>query len=1018
MLNILGSKNNFLSFRKSALYLLIFLSFFLSVTRSNASEKISLQLAWKHQFQFAGYYAALHKGYYKGAGLEVTIVEGGEGQFAREELLERRAQYGIAGSELLLYRRDGEPFVLLAPIFQHSPSILLIRKDSGISNLQDLIGKKVMLLPGKKNADIIAAFLNEGIPFDSFQRLDQSYNLNDLIEGRTDAISAYITNEPWYLLQRNIEPVVISPQTYGVDFYSDCLFTTEKEIKKYPQRVEYFLRATLQGWEYAMAHPNEIIDILLKEYGVTKARQHLKYEAESIRKIMRPEMVQIGHMNPGRWRHIAKTYETLGLLEANFSLDGFLYTPDPKSDFVRLKTIIAIAIAVIVFLCIGTATLLFFNRKLAVQIDQREKAEKKLIKNELLFRGLYDNMTSGSAIYEVINDGSKGSDYIVKNFNKKSLEIEGKTLNEVVGKSLFDLRPNIDDYGLIPLMKRVWETGEPDYFPIKVYQDNVFSNYYENYIFKIPTGEVVTIYNDVTDQKNSDLALKESEKRFALAMEFANDGIFDWNLETDEVYYSPGWKRMLGYEDDELTNDLTVWERLTDPEDVKRSWKMVDELINRECDKFEIEFKMKHKEGHWVDILARANAIFDENNKAVRIIGTHVDISERKKLENQLFQSRKLESIGGLAGGIAHEFNNILSIIIGNNELIMAKLPDSSLFGKNCEEIRLAGLRARDIVKHLLTFSRQDDSIKKPLNIVSVVTESLRLIRSTTPTNIEIRDTLCPNCLPILGDATQINQILINLCSNAIDALPISGGIIDIELCNSDSNQQNDVSAHTLAMGKYIKLRVRDNGSGISQTILDRIFEPYFTTKDVGKGSGIGLAVVHGIVENHGGSIVCESKKNQGTIFTVVIPAYEGPVEQESYQNDMPSGNGERILYVDDEPSIAELGRLHLESLGYDAYSTTDPEEALEIIKAEPNRFNLVVSDMAMPNMPGDQLIAEILSINSEIPTMICSGYSARMSETNASEIGIKAFVMKPLNKAELAKKVRELLDDSNPIMK
>jgi CheY-like chemotaxis protein len=198
-----------------------------------------------------------------------------------------------------------------------------------------------------------------------------------------------------------------------------------------------------------------------------------------------------------------------------------------------------------------------------------------------------------------------------------------------------------------------------------------------------------------------------------------------------------------------------------------------------------------------------------------------------------------------------------------------------------------------------------------------------------------------------------------------------------------------------------------------SETI-ERVFEPYFTTKDIGKGSGIGLAVVHGIVENHGGSIVCESTKGEGTTFTILLPVYEGAVEEERTQITAFPGKGERILYVDDEPSIAKLGKRHLEALGYDAISTTDPKKALKMVKAEPDRFDLVVSDMAMPDMPGDQLITEILSINPSIPTIVCSGYSSRMSETKASKMGIKAFVMKPLNKNELAKRVRSVLDSSN----
>ncbi len=666
----------------------------------------------------------------------------------------------------------------------------------------------------------------------------------------------------------------------------------------------------------------------------------------------------------------------------------------------------------------------YWNKKLKLEIRERKQAEQSLKDSEERFRSFFNYSPLGLNVFDMA-----GKVVAVNNVARKFFGVS--ETDPLTGYRFFEDRSITDEtkwkvkHGQVAIEERFIDFGvikeDAMYTTIKDKNDSVFIRLtYAAYgpDLNNPVG-IIAIIQDFTERNQIEQSLKDSEERFRLAMQFANDGIFDWNLETNEIYYSPGWKRMLGYGDDELPNDFTVWESLTEPEDVKRSWKMQNELINKKRDRFEMEFKMKHKDGHWIDILSRANAIFDESNKAVRIIGTHVDISERKNLENQLLQSQKLESIGNLAGGIAHEFNNILSIIIGNNELIMEDLPEWSLSRESCEEIRLAGLRARDIVKHLLTFSRQDDSTKKPINMVSVVTESLKLIRSTTPTNIEIKDEISPNCLPILGDATQINQILINLCSNAIDALPISGGIIDIELRNSEVDQQNGVSAHKLAKGKYIKLIVRDNGSGIPQKILDRIFEPYFTTKDVGKGSGIGLAVVHGIIENHGGSITCESAKGEGTTFTILLPAYEGLVEEEREQKNTLPGKGERVLYVDDEPSIAKLGKRHLESLGYDAYSTTDPKKALEMIKAEPDRFDLVISDMAMPNMPGDQLIEQILSVNSKMPTMVCSGYSSRMSETTALEMGIKAFVMKPLNKNELAKKVREILDNgSNPLVK
>ena len=238
---------NFSCFTRLTLCRWVFLACFFIMARAQASEKVSIQLAWKHQFQFAGYYAALEKGYYSQAGLDVTIIEGGEGKFAREVVMGAAAQYGVAGSELLLHRIDGDPFVVLAPIFQHSPSILLASRDAGISTLQDLIGKRVMLLPGNKDADIMAAFLNEGIPLDAIQRMDQTYDIRDLMEGRTDAVSAYTTNEPWQLLQNNIEPAIISPQTYGVIFTVTVFSPRTLKLTNTPCGSRHSWRHPLKG---------------------------------------------------------------------------------------------------------------------------------------------------------------------------------------------------------------------------------------------------------------------------------------------------------------------------------------------------------------------------------------------------------------------------------------------------------------------------------------------------------------------------------------------------------------------------------------------------------------------------------------------------------------------------------------------------------------------------------------------------------------------------------------------------
>ncbi len=256
-------------------------------------------------------------------------------------------------------------------------------------------------------------------------------------------------------------------------------------------------------------------------------------------------------------------------------------------------------------------------------------------KNEKRYKDLVATINSGVAIYKVLNDGKFGSDYEFQEFNRASEAIEGKSRAEVIGKKLSDLRPNIDEYGLIPIFRQVWKTGEPAFFPAKQYVDNKYSNYYENRVFKLDSGEIVAIYDDVTEKENAFLELKNSKERFDIAMNASRDGLYDWNLISNQIYYSPGWKKMLGYEDDELPNDFSIWEKLTKTEDVKKSWKMLEELTTKKRDRFELEFKMKHKDGHWVDILSRAEAVFDENNKAIRVIGTHVDISDLKKVQKE-----------------------------------------------------------------------------------------------------------------------------------------------------------------------------------------------------------------------------------------------------------------------------------------------------------------------------------------------------------------------------------------------
>jgi PAS domain S-box-containing protein len=395
------------------------------------------------------------------------------------------------------------------------------------------------------------------------------------------------------------------------------------------------------------------------------------------------------------------------------------------------------------------------------------------------------------------------------------------------------------------------------------------------------------------------------------------------------------------------------------------------------------------------------------------------DISARKKaeeekaaLEARLLHAQKMESIGTLSGGIAHDFNNLLGIILGNVELAMDDVPKWHPAKFNLNEIRTASLRARDVVKQLLSFSRKTDHDQRPVNLLPIVKDALKFLRSSIPTSIEIHQNIAKDIDDtIFADSIQINQVMINLCTNAAHAMEHTGGVITIDVENIYSDQFSAVDYTDLPPGRYVKLMVSDTGTGIDPEIVDRIFDPYFTTKELEKGTGIGLSVVHGIIKSHSGAISVDSKFGKGTSFSILFPLAEeaAVVEPESADN-FPTGN-ESILIVDDEKAMVDIGRKRLERLGYQVEARTNPLEALELFGADPGQFDLVITDMTMPHITGDKFLIEILKIRPDIPTILCTGFSEKIDEKKAGEIGIRGYIEKPFDKGKLSRLVREVLD-------
>jgi signal transduction histidine kinase len=385
---------------------------------------------------------------------------------------------------------------------------------------------------------------------------------------------------------------------------------------------------------------------------------------------------------------------------------------------------------------------------------------------------------------------------------------------------------------------------------------------------------------------------------------------------------------------------------------------------------------------------------------------------EKKDLQKRLFQAQKMESIGTLAGGIAHDFNNILTSIIGFAQLARDRAIKDSDLEDDLSEIYTAGLRAKQLVSQILTFARKNEKEINPLRVDSLLKEVTKFIRSSIPTSIEIKSTIKSKAL-IMGNQTQVHQIFMNLFTNESQAMEIKGGgILEVSMEDILVGMESLTKYPNLEPGEYLKITVSDTGDGIPENIIESIFEPYFTTKKEGEGTGMGLAVVHGIVASYGGEILVSSELGKGTVFTLFLPTTKKTENHEvSESEDLPKGT-ERILLVDDEQSIVKLSQRVLEKLGYQVTSRTSSIEALELFKSSPNEFDLVITDMTMPKMKGDKLAQSMMDIKPELPIILCTGYNQKLKLKHENSHHIRAILIKPISQADFAKNIRKVLDE------
>ncbi|RJQ57892.1 MAG: PAS domain S-box protein [Desulfobacteraceae bacterium] len=661
-----------------------------------------------------------------------------------------------------------------------------------------------------------------------------------------------------------------------------------------------------------------------------------------------------------------------------------------------------------------TAELEKSNRALQSEMSERRLAEEALRESEAQLRTLINAMPDLICFKD-----AEGRWIEANRFELRLFELEGVSYR---GKNSYEIARFSDFYREALLSfettdEEVWRTGRmirhEEEIPLRNGEKMIFD------IIRVPlfhTGGkrkgLLVVGRDITERKRAE------EERILLArtIEQLKEAVLITRKDKTIQYVNPVFEKLTGHSRDEV-NGQDIFE-LGKKEPEESFMKTVSDAVCR-GEEWSGRISDRRNLQQPIEVDIRVLSLKNDSGAVSNFVAIINDVTNVVRLGRQLRQAQKMEAIGTLAGGIAHDFNNSLTPIIGFSEILMGGLPAESTMRQPLEHILTAGNRARDLVKRLLTFSRQGEQERRPLRVWPLVEEVLKLIRASLPATIEIRhETSVPRDRDtILADPIQVHQVLMNLCTNAAHAMREKGGTLRVGLSevNCVSQERNPVSGDLDPL-PYLVLSVSDTGCGMASEVRERIFEPYFTTKKPGEGTGLGLSVVHGIVKSHGGTIHVCSEPGKGSIFRVFLPWVDiGCGYGEDSLLPVPVGN-ERILFVDDEPAVVLTGQSLLQRLGYKVTTATSSPEALEVFRARQGDFDLMITDLTMPEMTGVELAREVLSIRINFPIILCTGFNEMYTSGNVKALGIRDLLMKPLNTREIAERIRRILDENGEV--
>ena len=822
--------------------------------RAQALEEVTLQLKWTHAFQFAGYYVALEKGFYKEAGLDVTILEATPGIDPIEKVLNGDAHFGVGTSSLLLSRQDGKPLKVLSVIFQHSPQVLITNPLTAREGLKNISTKRIMI---ELQADEILAYLKkQNIPLEKLNLLEHSFDPQDLIENRVDAMSAYVTNETWFLGNSGINYNIFTPRSLGIDFYGDNLFTSEQLLTDNVELVENFRDASLKGWKYAMSNIDEVADLIHDKYSDKLPVEFYKYEAHRMEELMQPELIEIGYMNTNRWQHIADTYIDLGLLSKDFNYKELIYSRDYKTELSQAYKLAAIVIVLLIL--VGFIVLYIYR----IQIQLKEKNEKLQQQTNTLSQ---QAQVIGQTHDSVISTDMDG--YILTWNHGSEVLLEYKE-NEVIGKHISMVHREEDLEEFSRSLEVLMQTGgyTSDAVHVKKSKENVWVSLSLSLI-RDETGtpvQMIGYAQDITKRHELDKELKATHNMLSKLTQHMPGVATQFQLFEDGhatfPYASNGFMDIYGVTPEEARKDAQQAFKNVHPDDLDMLGVSIQESAKNMTNwHMKYRVNLPHKGLRWIEGTANPEKLEDGS---ILWHGYLHDITEDKRKDKLMIAQSRNAAMGEMIGMIAHQWRQPLAAISMSMNNMLADIDleifDTEIGKSYAKEVINKNNHLSHTIDDFRNFFQPDKELSK-LKLQTVIEETYSIVKdSLINNNIELK-TSYESESEIDIYPRELMQVFLNIINNAKDVLlfkHINKAFIEIKIYERDN---------------YIITDIEDNGKGIGEKILPKIFDPYFSTKDEKNGTGLGLYMSKMIVENHLNGKIEAFNTEHGACFRVIL---------------------------------------------------------------------------------------------------------------------------------------------------